>query len=157
MTHSSPIRVTAPCIINAGTIVSKTDMLRVLSRLTHVRYTHQWEDETRSQGTATLVDVFDDPQQSTMLANRLLHLNVNSFDYLELRPASNGDTAFVLVRGDECLCLESSADVELGDIELLDRDGAFGESSLEFALAHIIAAKLDAHLDSSSDIDNSTW
>ncbi|MGD1903762.1 MAG: hypothetical protein ACFB9N_16160 [Geitlerinemataceae cyanobacterium] len=152
--------MTAPCIINAGTIVSKSDMLRALSRLTHVRYTHLWDDESRSQGSATIAEVFDDPQQSTVLANRLLYLNIHSFDYLELRPAENGKTIFALVRGDEQLCLESAAhkpSTTFAGIDMLDRDSAFGESTLEFALAHIIAAKLDAQLDSDGDIDRSTW
>ncbi len=157
MTHPSPFRVPAPFIINVGTIVNKSDMLRVLSRLSHVSYTHVCHGESRSQGTATLVEVVNDPQHATLLADRLLHLNISSFDYLELIQGNDNQTQFVLVRGDEQLRLESVEHLIDEDIAAFDRRKTFGDSSLEFALAHIIAAKLDAHLDSSSDIDDTTW
>jgi hypothetical protein len=157
MTHPSPFRVPAPCIINVGTIVHKHDMLRVLSRLNHVSYTHVCHGESRSQGIATLVEVINDPQQATLLANHLLHLNISSFDYLELRQGDEQQTQFVLVRGDEELCLESIEHPTDDEIAALDHNQTFSDSSLEFALAHIIAAKLDAHLDGSGDIDDTTW
>ncbi|NJN60970.1 MAG: hypothetical protein HC795_05050 [Coleofasciculaceae cyanobacterium RL_1_1] len=148
----------APCIINVGTIVHKSDMLRVLSRLNHVSYTHMCKGERRSQGTATLVEVVNDPQHATLLADRLLHLNISSFDYLELLQGSDDQqTQFVLVRGDEQLRLESVNHPIDNEIAAFDQHKTFGDSSLEFALAHIIAAKLDAHLDASSDIDDTTW
>jgi hypothetical protein len=158
MTHPSSFRVPAPCIINVGTIVHKSDMLRVLSRLSHVSYTHSCNGEHRSQGTATLVEVVNDPQHATLLADRLLHLNISSFDYLELLQDNNTQqTQFVLVRGDEQLCLASVEHSVEEEIAAFDQRKTFGDSSLEFALAHIIAAKLDAHLDASSDIDDTTW
>ena len=140
MTHSSPLRVPAPCIINVGTIVHKTDMLRVLSRLSHVSYTHICGGERRSQGSASVVEVL-----------------IHSFDYLELRQDETEKTLFVLVRGDEHLCLKSIPCPIDEDMSDLDPHQTLSGSSLEFALAHIIAAKLDAHLDATSDIDDTTW
>ncbi|TAF54475.1 MAG: hypothetical protein EAZ61_05725 [Oscillatoriales cyanobacterium] len=132
-------------------------MLRLLSRLNHVSYTHVCHGENRSQGVAALVEVINDPQQATLLADHLLHLNLSSFDYLELRQGDANQTQFVLVRGDEELCLESIEPPLEDGIAALDHHQTFGDSSLEFALAHIIAAKLDAHLDGNSDIDDTTW
>lgn len=157
MTHPSSFRVPAPCIINVGTIIHKNDILRLLSRLNHVSYTHVCNGESRSQGTAALVEVVNDPQRATLLADRLLHLNISSFDYLELLQGNDNQTQFVLVRGDEQLCLEPAEQALDEETTALDQHKTFGDSSLEFALAHIIAAKLDAHLDGNSDIDDTTW
>jgi hypothetical protein len=132
-------------------------MLRVLSRLSHVSYTYACGGERRSHGSATLVEVLNDPQQATLLADHLLHLNINSFDYLELRQDDANQTLFVLVRDNEELCLEPLTRPIESEIADLEQHPTFGESSLEFALAHIIAAKLDAHLDANGDIDDTTW
>lgn len=132
-------------------------MLRVLSRLSYVSYTHICGGERRSQGSASVVEVLNDPQQATLLADQLLHLNIHSFDYLELRQDETEQTLFVLVRGDEHLCLKSIPCPINEDISDLDPHQTLSGSSLEFALAHIIAAKLDAHLDATSDIDDTTW
>jgi len=104
-----------------------------------------------------VIEVSNDPQHATLLADQLLHLNINSFDYLELRQDEAEQTVFVLVRGDEHLCLTPILCPINEEIADLDRHQALGGSSLEFALAHIIAAKLDAHLDASNDIDDTTW
>lgn len=100
--HSSDLP--APCIVDSGIVIHKADMLRLLKGLRNVRYIHRQDDEITNTGEGCVMEVFADPNQATLVANRALYLNVHSFDYLEM--VSSGDeTSFALVQDNRCLCL----------------------------------------------------
>lgn len=82
--HSSDVPLPAPCLVDQGVIVSKADMLRLLRGLGRVRYIHEQDEHTTSQGEGYVVETFSDPQQATLVANCSLYINVYSFDYLEM-------------------------------------------------------------------------
>ncbi|MFS8818970.1 hypothetical protein NW805_00655 [Synechococcus sp. W60.1] len=91
MTDTHPC---APCIVNTGTLVNKRDIYRLLSDLARVRYFDIVDGSVRKQGEGCVVDVFQDPTAATLVVNRSLYLNVNSFDYACLRdPASEEEIA----------------------------------------------------------------
>ncbi|NEQ99918.1 MAG: hypothetical protein F6K30_25005 [Cyanothece sp. SIO2G6] len=74
----------APCIVDAGIIVNKQDMRRLLCDLGAVRYHYDQGGRCISEGEGYVVEVFSDPDEATLVTNHSLYLNVCSFDYLEL-------------------------------------------------------------------------
>jgi hypothetical protein len=106
MSHHLPdIRLPAPCIVNKGVIVNKLDIRRLLNDLGRVHYIHIQEDKILSQGEGDVMDIFADPQMSTIVANNALYINVYSFDYLELQHSPEQGTYFDLSQEDTCLRL----------------------------------------------------
>lgn len=77
-------KLPAPCIVNTGLVVNKQDIQRLLNDLSRVRYSYTHEGVLLSEGEGYILEVFADPQQSTLVANHSLYINVCSFDYLEL-------------------------------------------------------------------------
>jgi len=78
-------RVVAPCIIDTGIVVNKRDIKRLLFDLGRVRYLHIQDGKIYSEGEGYVLEVFANPDRSTLIANHALYLNVYSFDYLELK------------------------------------------------------------------------
>lgn len=74
----------APCIVDAGIIVNKQDIRRLLCDLGAVRYRYVQDNQCIAQGEGYVVEVFSDPNEATLVANHSLYLNICSFDYLEL-------------------------------------------------------------------------
>ncbi|MEL7225299.1 MAG: hypothetical protein AAF810_04625 [Cyanobacteria bacterium P01_D01_bin.36] len=104
MNHNSSSNLPAPCLIDNGIVVHKTDMLRLLKGLSHVRYIHRQDDQITSTGEGRVMEAFSDANQATLVANHSLYLNVHSFDYLEMI-RSGEETSFALVQDNRCLCL----------------------------------------------------
>ncbi|MHC5599972.1 MAG: hypothetical protein ACYTXC_29275, partial [Nostoc sp.] len=99
MSHHLPdTRIPAPCIINTGIIVNKLDIRRLLADLGRVHYIYTQEDKVLSEGEGDVMEVFANPQRSTLVANHALYLNVCSFDYLELKQSSQQETYFDLMQ-----------------------------------------------------------
>lgn len=88
----------APCIIDTGIVVNKHDMQRLLADLHRVRYIHTHDGVVSSEGEGCVLEVFADPQRSTMIANHTLYLNVCSFDYLQLGQSPEQESWFDLVQ-----------------------------------------------------------
>lgn len=106
MSHHLPdTRIPAPCIINTGIIVNKLDIRRLLADLGRVHYIYTQEDKVLSEGEGDVMEVFANPQRSTLVANHALYLNVCSFDYLELKQSSQQETYFDLMQEGVCLRL----------------------------------------------------
>lgn len=74
----------APCLVDMGLIVQRRDIQRVLSDLGRVRYQDRIDDQVCSEGEGYVMEVFEDPVASTLVVNRTLYLNLNSFDYLAI-------------------------------------------------------------------------
>jgi hypothetical protein len=78
--------------------VNKQDIQRLLTDLSHVRYTYSQDGVQLAQGEGCVLEVFADPQRSTLVANHALYLNIHSFDYLELRLSPGQKASFNLVQ-----------------------------------------------------------
>lgn len=106
MSHHLPdTRIPAPCIINTGIIVNKLDIKRLLADLGRVHYIYTHEGQLQSEGDGDVMEVFANPQRSTLVANQALYLNVYSFDYLELKQSPQQETYFDLIQEGMCLRL----------------------------------------------------
>jgi hypothetical protein len=139
---SNPLRVDqsplAPCIVNCGIVPNKQDMQRLLADLDRVNYVHIHNDRILSQGEGYIQEVFADAQRATLVANRTLYLNVQSFDYIELQQTADDQASFVLVRGDVQLCLTPLSS-PLEDAT----EQALSASALEAAVADALSSNWD--------------
>ncbi|TAE53684.1 MAG: hypothetical protein EAZ88_11255 [Oscillatoriales cyanobacterium] len=91
-------RVVAPCIIDTGIVVNKRDIKRLLFDLGRVRYLHIQDGKIYSEGEGYVLEVFANPDRSTLIANHALYLNVYSFDYLELKHSPEEGSYFDLMQ-----------------------------------------------------------
>ena len=155
MNHNSSSHLPAPCIVDNGIVVNKTDMLRLLKGLSHVRYIHRQDDEITSPGEGRVMEAFADPNQATLVANHSLYLNVYSFDYIEMLSSTKGqcadgsrtqgpytDTTFALVQDNRCLCLTPIAK-DIDQYATRDIDAA----ALEAIVTDALSASWDASID----------
>jgi len=141
MNYNPSSHLPAPCIVDNGIVINKTDMLRLLKGLRHVRYIHRQDDEITSTGEGRVMEAFSDPSQATLVANHSLYLNVYSFDYMELL-SSGEDTTFALVQDNRCLCLTPIAQ-EAERQATCDIDAA----ALEAIVTEALSASWDASID----------
>lgn len=132
----------APCIVDTGTLVNKRDMRRVLADLGQVRYIYSQDGRVISQGEGYILDVFADAQQSTLVANHSLYLNVYSFDYLELGHADDQQPCFSLVQDNRTLSLIPMSDPLKGQ-----GDRPMDSAALEAMVAEVLSASIDMRLD----------
>ncbi len=98
-------RVVAPCIIDTGIVVNKRDIKRLLFDLGRVRYLHIQDGKIYSEGEGYVLEVFANPERSTLIANHALYLNVYSFDYLELKQSPVDGAYFDLIQDGRLLRL----------------------------------------------------
>ncbi|MCF2969981.1 hypothetical protein L1047_02070 [Synechococcus sp. Nb3U1] len=154
MTDTRPC---APCIVDAGTLVSKRDIYRLLADLGRVRYFDIIDGCVRKQGEGYVMEVFQDPTAATLVVNRSLYLNIDSFDYLCLRDPSPSEAAgsgtdqpgvvIDLVQDSRILRLVPLSDPLSDPVQLLEDTQA-----LRAAAVDVLAAGWDAEEeDSSSD------
>ncbi|HEY9909657.1 MAG TPA: hypothetical protein V6D18_18855 [Thermosynechococcaceae cyanobacterium] len=132
----------APCIIDAGTIVSKEDILRLLSDLNRVRYIHKQDGITCSEGEGCVLEVFADPQRSTLIANHALYLNVHSFDYMQLGQSPDQEPWFDLVQDDRHLRL-----IPLSNPLQESYNRNLNVAALEAMVAEVLSASWDVQID----------
>jgi hypothetical protein len=86
-----------PCIVDEGIVVNRRDMVRILRDLGHVRYADIVEDRVRTQGEGVVTSVFSNFNGSTIIVNKRLYINVNSFSYLRLGRTEEDAAAIDLV------------------------------------------------------------
>ncbi|MGB3692803.1 MAG: hypothetical protein WA865_17235 [Spirulinaceae cyanobacterium] len=132
----------APCIIDNGIVVNKDDMHRLLTNLGRVKYIHTLEEKLQVEDEGFVVEVFGDPHQSTLIVNGSLHLNVQSFDYLQLHRSENREAYFDLIQDNRQLRLiPLSNPLEEQVNKNLDVD------ALEAMVAQVLSAKWDVQID----------
>ncbi|MFP5504410.1 MAG: hypothetical protein ACLGIN_18145 [Candidatus Sericytochromatia bacterium] len=85
------------CIVDEGIVVNRRDMVRILRDLGHVRYTDFEEDQVRTAGEGYVTSVFANFKGSTIIVNKRLYINVNSFSYLRLSKLEDDTAAIDLV------------------------------------------------------------
>lgn len=146
--HLPDTKIPAPCIINTGVVVNKQDIRRLLMDLGHVRYIHTHEGKVQSEGEGDVMEVFANPQRSTLVANRALYLNVYSFDYLELKQSTEQKTFFDLIQEGMCLRL-----IPLSTPSEERQERCFGVNAIEAMMDEVLSAKWDAEIDD----DNCDW
>jgi hypothetical protein len=101
----SNLSIPAPCLVDSGVVVNKSDMLRLLQDLGQVRYQHFQDGALLTEGCGFVMEVFVDPQQATLVANHTLYLNVYSFDFLEMGKIDADQSHFDLVQDNRRLRL----------------------------------------------------
>ena len=140
--HSSDIRLPAPCIINTGTIINKVDIRRLLTDLGRVHYVHSQDGRVQSEGEGDVLEVFANPNRSTLVANHALYLNIYSFDYLELKQSSEQETFFDLVQeGRRLRLIPLSTPLQ----ERTTRN--LNTTALEAMMDQVLSARWDAEID----------
>ncbi|MBW4635915.1 MAG: hypothetical protein KME30_29755 [Iphinoe sp. HA4291-MV1] len=143
MTHHLPnAKIPAPCIINTGVVVNKLDMRRLLADLGRVRYVYTYQGKLQSEGEGDVMEVFANPQRSTLVANHALYLNICSFDYLELKQSSEKETCFDLVQEEVCLRL-----IPLSTPFQERQQRCLNVSDIEVMMEQVLSAKWDAEFD----------
>ena len=131
----------APCLIENGIIVNKADMQRLLAGLRHVKYTHRLNQEITNEGEGNVIEVFCDPLQATLIANRSLYINIHSFDYAEMITKEK-ETTIILVQDDRCLCLTPTDNAHEAPAY-----GQLDAATLEAIVTEALSASWDASLD----------
>ena len=141
--HSQSRQRPAPCIVDIGTIVNKDDIKRLLNDLCHVRYIHSLDNQIQSEGQGCVIEVFNDPQQSTLVANSNLYINIQSFDFLQLNKSSEEETCFDLIQDNRQLRLiPISKSYPEGDLEK-----TINPAAIEAMMTGVLSAHLDVQFD----------
>jgi len=117
-------------------------MRRLLADLGRVRYLHIQEGKIQSEGEGDVVEVIANPEQSTIVANHALYLNVYSFDYVELQQSPQQETYFDLVQDNRCLRL-----IPLSTPMQERASRNFNETALEVMMEQVFSARWDAEID----------
>jgi hypothetical protein len=143
MSHpQSPHQLAAPCIIDKGIIINKQDIGRLLTDLSRVRYIHTLDGKLQSEGEGCVLEVFADPHRSTLIANRALYLNVQSFDYLQLNQSPEQEAYFDLIQDNRQLRLiPLSNPLQEQSTQQLNAD------ALEAMVTQVLSAKWDVQID----------
>jgi hypothetical protein len=136
-------KLPAPCIVDFGTIVNKDDMKRLLEDLNHVRYIHTIDNEFHTEGKGWVQEVFNDPHQSTLIANGNLYINLQSFDYLKLSQSSAKETYFDLVQDNRQLRLIPLSNLAQEPTNTYN----FNAAAIEAMVTEVLSAQLDVQLD----------
>lgn len=142
----SPHQLPAPCIIDTGIIINKQDIERLLNDLSRVRYIHLLDGEVKSEGEGCVMEVFCDPNRSTLIANQALYLNVQSFDYLQLSQSSEKEAYFDLIQDNRQLRL-----IPLSNPWQEQSTDQFNVDALEAMVTQVLSAKWDVQIDDEGD------
>ncbi|MGG6240232.1 hypothetical protein ACQ4N7_16540 [Nodosilinea sp. AN01ver1] len=140
--RASNLSIPAPCLIDSGVVVNKTDMLRLLQDLGQVRYRHLQDSIPLSEGQGLVMEVFADSQQATLVANHTLYINVYSFDCLEIGRTDADGNHFDLVQDNRRLRL-----IPLSDPMHDHITRSVNTAALEAMVADALSASWDACLD----------
>lgn len=135
----------APCLVDSGILVSKADMTRLLTDLSRVHYCYEQDGLVLSQGEGYVLEVFSDPQQSTLVANATLYLNVQSFDYLALSQTDDQQSCLELVQENRRLQL-----VPLSNPLQEQTTRHLNAAALEAMVAEALSASWDVCMDDDS-------
>jgi hypothetical protein len=139
---SNNTKLPAPCIIDTGIVVNKQDMQRLLADLNRVHYSYRQDDRLLSEGEGYVLEVFADSQQSTLVANHTLYLNVHSFDYLELTQADDQQPCFNLNQDNRQLRL-----IPLSNPLQEQSTRSLNVAALEAVVAEVLSANWDVRID----------
>lgn len=147
MTYSQfPHKIPAPCIIDNGLVLNKQDMGRLLTDLNRVRYIHTLDGQVQNEGEGCVMEVFADPQRSTMIANHTIYLNVQSFDYLKLDLSPEKEALFDLIQDNRQLRL-----IPLTNPLQDQSSQQINADAFEAMVTQVLSAKWDVQIDDEGD------
>ncbi len=139
----SNTRIPAPCIIDTGIVVNKRDMFQILKDLGRVRYLHWQDGQLHAEGEGYIMEVFADPERSTLIANHTIYLNVYSFDCLEMRKSRASESYLDLIQDERKVRL-----IPLSNpLQEQPPRSKFDAAEIEAVVAEVLSAKLDADID----------
>jgi hypothetical protein len=139
---SGNTKLPAPCIVDTGIVINKQDMQRLLADLSRVRYVYSQDGHLLNEGEGYVLEVFSDPQRSTLVANHTLYINVCSFDYLELRRSPEQEAHFDLVQDTLQLRL-----IPLSNPLQEQSTRSLNAAALEAVVAEVLSAGWDVRID----------
>lgn len=143
MSHQQlPPQLPAPCIIDSGIIINKQDMGCLLTSVGHVRYIHTIDGKLKNEGEGRLLEVFTDPHRATIIANKAIYLNVQSFDYLQLNQSPEQQTYFDLIQDNRQLRL-----IPLSNPLQEECTEQINVEALEAMVTQVLNAKWDVQID----------
>ena len=139
--HHGMKSLPAPCIVDEGTIVNPDDIKRLLADLCHVYYVHTIDGQVSSEGKGIIQEIFNDLGQSTLIANRRIYLNIQSFDYLQLSKTTDGEACFDLIQDNRQLRLIPSYKSD----RVISKN--FDAEAIEAMVTEVLSARLDVQFD----------
>jgi 7-keto-8-aminopelargonate synthetase-like enzyme len=139
---SGNAKLPAPCIVDTGIIVNKQDMQRLLGDLNRVRYRYSQDGNLLAEDEGYVLEVFSDPQRSTLVANHTLYINVCSFDYLALKRSPDQQACFDLIQENQQLSL-----MPLSNPLQDQRNRSLNAAALEAVVAEVLSASWDVRID----------
>ena len=92
------------CLVDYGIVYSKRDMIRVLRDLDRVEYVDLIDNLAVAQGEGYVIEVYANANDSTIIFNNRLHINVNGFDFLKIK--SNPANSIELISGHRIIRLK---------------------------------------------------
>lgn len=141
--HQRKQPIPAPCIVDNGIIVNKDDIKRLLNDLCHVRYIHLIDNKVQSEGKGCILEVFNDPYQSTLVANGNLYLNIQSFDCLQLSQSLEKDVYFDLIQDNRQLRLIPISK----SCQEKNSESSIDAATIEAMMSDVLSARLDVQFD----------
>lgn len=133
----------APCIVDEGILINHDDIRRLLSDMCHVRYVQTIEGEVKSEGQGFIQEIFSDLYQSTLIANKKIYININSFDYLQLSKSTEGESCFDLIQDN----LQLRLIPVVRDVSPQTVSKNIDAETIEAMVAEVLSARLDVQLD----------
>ena len=109
-----------PCIVDNGILYNPKDIQKVLRDLGQVSYSYIMDDEVKNSGEGYVFSVVANNSSANIIANKRLYLNVNGFEYMELK-TENFQTTIDLVdqhKTIRLISLFSTDEVQTNDIVL---------------------------------------
>jgi hypothetical protein len=141
--HQGMESLPAPCIVDEGIVINQDDMRRLLADLCHVQYVHKIDGQETNQGKGYIQEIFSDYNQSTLIANRKIYINIQSFDYLHLSKSTDGETCFDLIQDNRQLSLIPICRTTQPQAIAKNIDA----ETIEAMVTDVLTARLDVQLD----------
>lgn len=141
--HHGMESLPAPCIVDEGIVINQDDIKRLLADLCHVSYVHTIDGEVSSEGPGFIQEIFSDSNQSTLIANRKIYINLQSFDYLRLSKNTEEQACFDLIQENRQLRLIPISRVTQPQAVPKNLDA----EAIEAMVTEVLSAHLDVQLD----------
>ena len=145
--HQGMESLPAPCIVDEGIIINPDDIKRLLADLCHVRYIHQIDGREANKEEGYIQEIFNDCYQSTLIANKKIYLNLQSFDYLHLGKTTEGETCFNLIQDNRQLSLIPVCRTVPAQAIAKNIDA----EAIEAMVTEVLTARFDVQLDFDSE------
>ena len=141
--HQGMKFIPAPCIVDKGILINRDDIKRLLADLCHVNYVHITDGKVKDEGKGFIQEIFSDSHQSTLIANRKIYININSFDYLQLSKTTDSEACFDLIQDNRSLRLIPIS--RKTPTQTISKN--IDAEAIEAMVTEVLSARLDVQLD----------